>query len=248
MHHAQMHKNNQYVTLTYNDENLPANNTLNKLHLVNFWKRLRKAGYKFSYYACGEYGDKTHRPHYHAIIFGLELHDKIYHSTNNNHHLYTSKTLERVWTHGNVIIGNVSFESCAYVARYINKKQGKKIGEFEYEIIDNETGEILDHLTPEYSSMSKGIGKSFYQKYKTDMYGGTNGTCIIRGDIKTPTPKYYDNLFKKDKKNEKRMEQIQQGRSEAAIKAKPNNTRARLITRESIALRIIKNKLPRPNN
>ncbi len=246
MHHAQMHKYNQYVTLTLDDENLPSDNTLHKPHLTNFWKRLRKAGYKFSYYACGEYGDTTHRPHYHAIIFGLELHDKIYYRRNLNNNLYTSETLKRLWTHGNVIIGNVSFESCSYVARYINKKQGKKVGLYEYEIIDNETGEILDHLTPEFSTMSKGIGKSFYEKYHEDMFTGTDGTCVVRGDILTPTPKYYNNIHKKS--HPKRMEEIQNNKRKEAIIAKPENTRARLMTREQIAIRVIQKKLVRPNN
>ncbi len=241
-----MHKYNQYVTLTYNDENLPTDNTLHKPHLVNFWKRLRKAGYKFSYYACGEYGDDSHRPHYHAIIFGLKLDDKKYYRNHNGNNLYTSETLKGLWTHGNVIIGNVSFESCSYVARYINKKNGKKVGLYEYEIIDNETGEILDHLEPEFASMSKGIGESFYEKYKDDMYSGTAGTCVVRGDITTPTPKYYDKKFKKE--NETRINQIKERRKQKAIADKPNNTRARLITREQIAKRVIQKKLVRPNN
>ena len=248
MHEAQMHPDhtNHFLTLTLNDENLPDNNSLHKPHLINFWKRLRKEGYKFKYYACGEYGDEYHRPHYHAIIFGLVIPDKKHHSNRNGNNLYTSKTIEGLWTHGHVTIGNVTFESCAYVSRYINKRQAKKIGHFEYEIIDSQTGEILDHLEPEYSAMSKGIGESYYDKYKSDMYQpGTDGTCIIRGDIKTKTPLYYDNKFKAEKKNKKRVEQIQKRRQDKAKLLKPENTRERLIIKEKLALTIINKKLPR---
>ena len=66
-----MHPHNAYITLTYNDDHLPANGSLQPRDLQLFWKRLRKARTPgIRYYACGEYGDQTARPHYHAIIFG----------------------------------------------------------------------------------------------------------------------------------------------------------------------------------
>ena len=64
-----------FVTLTYDDTKLPANQTLVKAHLQNFMKRLRKRiePEKLRYYAVGEYGDKTQRPHYHMILFNHRL-------------------------------------------------------------------------------------------------------------------------------------------------------------------------------
>ncbi len=244
MHEAQQNEHNQFVTLTYGNDNLPNYNSLHKPHLQKFWKRLRKRT-SFRYYACGEYGDETYRPHYHALVFGLNLSDKIPHRVDNGNQLYTSKSLERMWGHGHVIIGNVTFESCAYVARYIMKKTLGTFAHTDYEVINTDTGQVIDTIEPEYSTMSQGIGKSFYEQYKSDMYqNGTDGNCIIRNGIRVKTPKYYDNRFKLESENNtQRLEEIQKLR--ATHVDKENNTRERLITREKIALSTINNKLPR---
>ena len=72
-----------FITLTYEDEKLPLSYNglpnLDKTHVQKFLKRLRKASPKSSnelsikYYACGEYGTRTHRPHYHMIAFNIPL-------------------------------------------------------------------------------------------------------------------------------------------------------------------------------
>ena len=66
-----------FITLTYADEYLPTGGVLVKRDLVNFFKRLRKAisPRKIRYFACGEYGTRTCRPHYHAIVFGIDSRD-----------------------------------------------------------------------------------------------------------------------------------------------------------------------------
>lgn len=239
VHESKMHEHNQYITLTYNNENLPSDNSLHKSDLQKFWKRLRKRGHNVRYYACGEYGDDTERPHYHAIVFGLELPDKELYSTSNGNRLYTSQTLERVWSHGHVIIGNVTFESCAYVSRYILKKwKGKTDYEIKkhYERINKETG-LITQLLPEFQTMSRnpGIGKTFYEKYKNDFYQiGSDGRVTLRGGIQMSTPHYYDNQFENEStENFTRMEHIKQTRREIANDPERQLTQAQRNTKEN---------------
>lgn len=125
-----------FVTLTYNNENVPICEnadtgeftwfSLYKRDLQLFFKRLRKHFDKdIRYYASGEYGENTHRPHYHAIIFGLGLEDfdlKLHCMNELKQPVYESKLLERIWSNGYVTICEVSWQTCAYVARYVMKK------------------------------------------------------------------------------------------------------------------------------
>lgn len=113
-----------FLTLTYDPRHLPFEGQLCKKDLQDFWKRLRRAGYKFRYFACGEYGEQYQRPHYHAIVFGLRLTDLVFYSMSNNmSSLYSSKELQRIWSNGAVSIGYADSASIAYVAGYCEKKQ-----------------------------------------------------------------------------------------------------------------------------
>ena len=102
-------------------------------------KKLRKAlgknGKRIRFFHCGEYGESTSRPHYHAIIFGYDFPDKKkWRTTDRGDILYRSPLLETLWDKGSSEIGSVTFESAAYVARYSLKKitcryhDGKQIG------------------------------------------------------------------------------------------------------------------------
>ena len=197
MHEAQLHDENSYITLTYNDKNLPKDGSLNLRHFQLFMKRLRKkTGKKIRFYHCGEYGEKFKRPHYHACLFGYQFPDLRYFKTINGNKLYTSKYLDSVWTNKNgetmgfSTIGNVTFESAAYVARYIMKKINGEKAEAHY--VNKETGEILK---PEYTTMSRrpgGLGAEWLKKYKTDVYPGD--FVVVRGKKMKP-PKYYDRQY-----------------------------------------------------
>jgi hypothetical protein len=197
-HEAQMHDENSFLTLTYNDKNLPKDGSIHKSHLQKFIKRLRKAiePKRLRYYACGEYGEKMGRPHYHAIIFGYDFPDKEFHhvsnpkkrnrfSTSDQNKVYTSGLLDSIWQKGYGTIGEVSFESAGYVARYI----GKKIG-----------GEMaLEHYkgkNPEFALMSRrpGIGSKWLEKYFTDVYPKDFTTVNGR---KMKPPRYYDKKLMK---------------------------------------------------
>lgn len=137
---SKYHNSNYFITLTYNNENCPVSEyidengelhycqTLKKEDFQKFMKRLRKKlDYNnlpnVKYLACGEYGSQTKRPHYHAIIFGLELNDLVQYSrTKKGSILYTSKFLEEVWPYGFVSVGEANQDSMGYVARYTTKK------------------------------------------------------------------------------------------------------------------------------
>lgn len=124
---ASLYPKNSFITLTYNDNSLPRYG-LCKPDVQKFLKRLRKYldGKKIRYYCCGEYGPNgTHRPHYHMIIFNWFPDDAKYFKPSNfgDGNLYTSKCLQDLWPFGFSLVGEVTYQSCAYVARYCLKKQ-----------------------------------------------------------------------------------------------------------------------------
>jgi hypothetical protein len=104
----------QFWTMTYDPEHLPVRGSdprgiLVKSDLQKFFKRMRKGGYDYRYYACGEYGDNGGRPHYHAIVFGIEV---------------SKEELEKHWRLGLCEVGTASEASIRYVAGYVSKKLG----------------------------------------------------------------------------------------------------------------------------
>lgn len=231
VHELQMHNESSFVTLTYNNDNLPADNSISKRELQLFIKKLRKVTEnKIRYYACGEYGDQNNRPHYHLIIFGESFNDKTVHSESNGNILYRSEMLEKIWTKGYSLIGEVTFESCAYVARYVMKKHKGKDSPEHYEILDKQSGEIHQQIK-EFSLMSRrpGIGKTWFEKYSDD----TNKDYItIRGQ-KMSLPKYYDALLEQTEEQES-FEKRKGKRRQQAKKRKHDNTTERLAVKEAV--------------
>ena len=218
MHEAKMHRHNSFLTLTYNDEHLPPGGTLQYRDYQLFNKRLRKTLSRrqryallpivasgdtpsMRFYMCGEYGEQFHRPHYHVCLFGTDFSDKRYLAkTPTGSKLYRSETLEKLWPLGFSSIGELNFESAAYVARYVMKKITGTQAKKHYEKIDQTTGEIIQ-LKPEFNNMSRrpGIGWSWLQKYTADVY--PNAKVIVRGHQTNP-PRYYDKLYKKQNPTE----------------------------------------------
>lgn len=193
--------NNSFITLTYNSDHLPTDASLNHEHFQKFIRSLRKrTGIPIRYYMCGEYGRATKnngyiaRPHYHAILFGYNFPDKTYHTVRRDNQVYRSGLLEQTWDKGFSEIGNVTFKSCAYVARYIIKKQKKN--DDKYVIIDNDTGEITGYRKPEYTHMSlkPGIGSDYWDKNQIDLYE----YVMIEPGKKMEVPKYYKEKLKKE--------------------------------------------------
>ena len=99
MHEASLHEHNCFITLTYNDKFLPRHGSLDFDHWEKFLKRLRRKyeDTTIRFFMGPEYGEKSHRPHYHAILFGLDFPDQNLFSVRNGYRLYTSASLYSVW-------------------------------------------------------------------------------------------------------------------------------------------------------
>lgn len=168
---------------------------------INVWnsrkkglqKKTLKCYNKVRFYHCGEYGDETRRPHYHAILFGLDFDDKKVRNVRDDIVTFTSHTASSIWGNGHVVLGDVTFDSAAYVSRYITKKINGEMANDHYLTTDPLTGECY-WLQPEYATMSRrpGIGHGWYEKYK-DMVK-RHDSVIINGKEITP-PGYYDSLY-----------------------------------------------------
>ena len=233
LHEAKLHENNCFITLTYSDEHLPNDRSLHYRDFQLFMKKLRKKfGSKIRFYMCGEYGEKFDRPHFHACIFGFDFPDRKYwKQTGSGSKLYRSAELEKLWKYGFSSIGDVNFESAAYVARYIMKKvtgQGKH--DQHYKFSDLETGEILEKK-PEFNKMSlkPGIGYEWFKKFKSDVY--PHDYVIINGRKVRP-PKYYDLKYSKESPYE--WEEVQQKRIVLGKANFEDNTDERLLVKETI--------------
>ena len=240
MHEASLHEDNSFITLTYSPENLPYDQSIHKNELQKFFKRLRKnTNSKLRYFACGEYGEKNNRPHYHAIIFGYNFPDKYIHTKSNNHVLYRSPTLEKAWKNGHSLIGEVTFESAAYVARYVMKKRkgddetidpitGKTNKEY-YQICDKETGEIHQQNS-EFCIMSRkpGLGADWLQHYKSD----TDKDYITLRGVKMKLPKFYDSILAME--DELAMLKRKGKRKRKALEQNKDNTFERLAVKKHV--------------
>lgn len=177
---ASLHPSNECLTLTYDDDNLPENNSLQESDVQKFFKRLRRKypEANLRYYYCGEYGDRGGRPHYHVLLFNFCFPDKVLLSGNGDRALYTSEILTEMWGHGHAAIGSVTPESAAYVARYVLKKQAKKI-------------HIKDGRLPEYTRMSRnpGLGAGWIDRFRSDVYPSSE---MIHDGKRYSVPRYYD--------------------------------------------------------
>lgn len=233
MHEAQMHTQNCFITLTYDDDHLPSDRSLHYRDFQLFIKRLRKRypGRRIRYYMAGEYGENFGRPHWHACIFGLDFDDKkLWKRTSANSLLYRSQDLELLWPFGYSSIGDVTFESAAYVARYIMKKVTGKNASEHYTEIDPESGEITTRK-PEFTKMSlkPGIGYEWYKQYTSDVY--PHDYVIVRGK-KVKPPKYYDKKYKID--NPYEFDELLYIREKSAKLNYADNTPERLLVKEQV--------------
>jgi len=236
MHEAATYRdNNCFITLTYSDETLPVNNSLAHEHFQQFAKRMRwhtKA--ELRYYMCGEYGETTQRPHYHAAIFNYNFRDRVPIGKSASGHLtYDSKELRNYWQKGNVTVQDLTPGTAAYVAGYILKKQLGATASYD---LVTEDGEVLER-DPEYSAMSKGVGKAWYSTYRADFH--THDYAIMKGK-KLPVPKYYDRLLKA--RNAEQLEQLKQARKAIAAQHQAEQTPDRLAVRETVTKARYRNK------
>lgn len=232
MHEAQLHKNNTFITLTYDDQNLPWDGSLVPPHFTKFMKRLRKhlAPKPIRFYHAGEYGDQLSRPHYHAIIFNHQFEDQQAFDETEGFITYESQELEKIWGKGFVTTAECSLETAAYIARYTLKKQTGEKSDEHYLTSDCTTGEIIN-LHPEYSTMSNrpGIGKQWYDLYQSDVF--PHDTVIHKGKT-IKTPRYYETLLQRT--NGALLETIKARRLEQSLIHANDQTPERLAVREKV--------------
>ncbi|AXH74676.1 MAG: replication initiator protein [Microviridae sp.] len=230
VHESKLHEKNCFITLTYDDENLPPDLDLQKTDLQKFFKRLRKQCGEFRYFACGEYGDKGLRPHYHAIIFGLNFSDdRKQHSSSNDKIYFKSDTLTKIWGKGHCLLSTFTYATAAYTARYVMKKQnGKNAGQHSNYTRLTTDGELYQ-VSPEFACMSlrPGLGSGWYDRYKSDAFPSD---FLVHEGKKHPVPRYY--LDKLSREAETDSQQIKMKRKMERKKSAPNNTPDRLAVRE----------------
>lgn len=196
---SQMHHDNCFITLTYDDEHLPLGYSLNPDDLVKFFKRLRSwiaanvpGNPKIKFRACGEYGDTTFRPHYHVLLHGWMPPDlqQWHQDPKTGHWTFTSEILDNIWKNGGTKTGSITAESAAYVNGYINKKF-KTDDQSDYDITDPRTGKTYKRH-PEFQRTSIGYARSYYEKYKSDIYPADN---IVIAGKQVSVPRYFDRLL-----------------------------------------------------
>lgn len=185
VHESQMHPKNSFITLTYNDENL-GDNKLDYVDFQKFMKKLRKlTNEPIGMFVTGEYGEKSKRKHWHAILFGWEPPDlKHKFTTPRGDKNYSSETLDKLWGLGDTIIGSVTVESAGYCARYAAKKLSH--------------GKDSEHnLHPISKKSSKNaIGKKWLEQNWPDIF--LHGKCILMDGQQAPVPRYYEKWFKEN--------------------------------------------------
>lgn len=228
VYEAQNYDDNCFLTLTYDDDHLPKDHSLHLEDMQKFFKRLRRRfpEKKIRFFHCGEYGDNYSRPHYHACIFNHDFKDKTLWNTKAGNRLYTSDICNTVWGKGYTILGEVTFDSAAYVARYITKKVNKK--KEDYQKINFIDGEVFPVL-PEYATMSRngGIGRKWFDKYKNDVY--PHDYIVLNGKKMKP-PRFFDKLL--EEQDQLEYLQIKEARKNVSDEFLENNTYERLEARE----------------
>lgn len=168
-----------FLTLTYDDDHLVYGDgraTLYKRDLQLFFKRLRKAQAKLTedsikYYSVGEYGSRTKRPHYHAIIFNVKP------------QLLFDGVLSGIWKAGHVRVDECNIKTIQYVTKYVMKSNHE-----EY-----------DGVQPEFSAMSKGLGRQFLTDKVQNYYKSHEIPYLVWKDgQKITMPRYYKEIIWQD--------------------------------------------------
>lgn len=180
---AMTSRRSSFVTLTYSQENVPWYG-LDLDDLQRFLKRLRKRS-PLRYFAAGEYGPSTNRPHFHLALFGVDLEERQEHSA----------ILDEVWPLGFNTCSEFTPGRARYIAGYAVKKQQGPRSEAEL-VCNFETGELVTRRR-EFCVMSRrpGIGRLFFDRYRSDFL---RGYVVDRGGVRRRLPRYYKTLLRQD--------------------------------------------------
>ena len=245
MHEASLWPASCFVTLTYDNEHLPDDGSLHYEHVQLFMKRLRKRlrgcgpapdqepskPFPIRFYMCGEYGEKFGRPHYHLCLFNCHFGDRVpWRKAPSGSILYRSAILEELWPFGFSSIGDLTFESAAYVARYCMKKITGHRADEHYRRVDEDG--VITQLVPEFNKMSlkPGIGALWLDRYTSDVY--PSDEVIVRGKSCKP-PRYYDKRF--SSQHPEIFDDIAWQRVLDSIPSREHSTDERLAVRETVA-------------
>lgn len=203
MHEAQLYDSNLFVTLDYAPESLPKSLSLEYPHFQKFMRRLRRrmpgvspspvGTYPIRFFCAGEYGEKFQRPHWHAVLFNCYFKDsvRLFNGTSR------SATAESVWEHGNVVIGEVTAASAAYVAGYtLAKRYGQSAQDHYEDVVNLSTGEVTARRA-EFCQMSRdpGIGAWWYSRFKGDLFPKDH--AVVEGK-EHKVPGYYWRKFQQE--------------------------------------------------
>lgn len=198
---SRMHENSLFLTLTYNDDNLPSDWSVNRRHPQLFLKRLRKwlsktdPEMRIKFFLGAEYGDQLLRPHYHCILFGVGLDqfpDAEFYKMSGKERLYRSQKLNDLWSYGYANFGVARRGSMNYAAGYAVKKIEGKGNPDSYRRYRPDTGETWN-VEPEFGMMSGGLGRSWVEKYRSDF--SQDGSIVIDGKH-FAVPPYFRKLLK----------------------------------------------------
>lgn len=184
---SKLHKDNSFLTLTYEEKSLPVITgkntgqnlaTLEPRHLRDWLKRFRAAIHpsRIRFFACGEYGEKNSRPHYHVIIFGhrgcRRKQTNVYAVQMQGECCKFCTLVNKTWGHGFAYVGEVNESTINYVAKYVLKK------------MNGPMAELYDGRYPDFARMSlrPGIGHGFVKHIATTM---RDHEYQLRGDVPT---------------------------------------------------------------
>lgn len=192
-----LYERNSFLTLTYNDCNLPSDMSVSKREHQLFMKSLRKAlaPRKIRFFVSGEYGKKYMRPHYHYIIFGWYPEDAVYFKTDRKGvKLYRSAFLESIWRKGFSSVGFVTYDTALYAAKYLQKIQF--VGDVPRRLIDiGDTYDLVD-IKPPFVLMSNRPGIGYGVIYQHTSALSTNR--IYKAGHFTKIPRYYLKVMERD--------------------------------------------------
>lgn len=187
-HELRYHDKAAFLMLSYRDAALRDDRSLVHRHWQLFAKRLREAMGPFRYLMCGEYGPGTDRPHYHALVMGLDFTDDQYPIHNG---LFQSPACDDLWGHGYVHIGSeTSGASANYIAGYVTGKLHDQVNARKtrkYQKLGIQAPYIRMSTNP-------GLGKAFYDEFKHELFAG-QGSIRLGKNYFAAVPRYYKKLY-----------------------------------------------------
>lgn len=266
IHESHCHPKNTFITLTYDNLNLPENGSLDLEHLQKFMKRMRRAREvrkgrkvlhreKIKYYAVGEYGYicphgidismvphelcNHGRPHYHIALFNCAFDVLLkYEDASDQRPKYFSPELKELWPYGNNDVTELNPTTAMYAAGYITKKVTGKNAEDHYRRIGPH-GEICP-IKPEFNVMSRGLGKEWFEKYHADCYPSDQVPIPSAANprVENKPPRYYDNLL--EKSDPELLDLIKRKRAKRATERPEEHTRSCLHDRYKVKMANVK--------